>query len=223
MQQFGDNIWISEDEIRLAPGVYFPVRMTAIRLVDGSILLYSPIKLSDEKAENVRHLGPVRYIVAPNLFHHLFVLDALKLFPGAELYIADGLEKKRKDLKSYKYLSHPPEEWQDDIELVAFDGVPLLGEYVFYHKRSRTLITADVVFNIESARNWLTRMILRFDGIYKKLSQGRLTEFITKDRAARIESTRKILNLDFDKVVMAHGAPITRDAKILMREKCLPL
>ena len=222
MEQFGDNIWTLEDEIRVAPGVYFPVRMTVIRLVDGSVVLHSPIKMSNEDAEKVRHLGPVRYIVAPNLFHHLYVLDALKFFPEAELYIADGLEKKRKDLKKYKYLSQFPKEWQEDIELVLYEGVPMLGEYVFFHKKSRTLITADVVFNIESARNWFTRIILRVDGIYKQFSQGRLSEFMTRDRAARSASMKRIMNLEFDKVIMAHGSPVTQDGKTLMRETCLP-
>lgn len=220
MKQFGDNIWTLEDEIRLGPGVYFPVRMTAIRLVDGSVVLHSPIKMSKEDAENVRQLGPVRYIVAPNLFHHLYVLDALKLFPEAELYIADGLEKKRKDLKNYKYLSQCPKQWQQDIELVPYEGVPLLSEYLFFHKKSRTLITVDVVFNMESARNWFTRMILKVDGIYKKFSQGRLTELMTRDRAARSASMKKIMDLDFDKIIMAHGSPVTQSAKAKMRAIC---
>lgn len=222
MKEFAENIWTFEEEAKVAPAVHFPMRMTAMRLTDGSVVLHSPIKISAEVAEQIRQIGPVRYIAAPNLFHHLFILDALKLFPEAELYIADGLEKKRKDLKNYKHLSQAPTEWGEDIELTLYEGIPMVGEYVFLHKKSRTLITTDVVFNIECAKNWVSRMLFKLDGIYQQISQGRLLKLITKDRKARQASMEKIIELDFDKVLMAHGPPIIKDAKAQMRKACLP-
>jgi hypothetical protein len=172
MSFFGANIWSFEDEIQVAPSVYFPVRMTAIRLSSGSIVLHSPIKMSDQLVEQIQQLGSVDFIVAPNRFHHLFVLDAVKQFPSSELYLADGLEKKRRDIKNYQYLSRPPAAWAEELQVFKYEGVPKLGEYVFYHYESRTLITTDIVFNMRTAKNWLTRSILRVDGIYQKSARG---------------------------------------------------
>lgn len=222
MDFFGENIWSFEDEIRVAPGIFFPVRMTAIRLSNGGLLLYSPIKMSEYLVKQVEQLGPVNFIIAPNKFHHLFVLDALEYFPKAELYIADGLEKKRPDFKNYKHLSETPDVWAEDIEVIKYEGVPKLGEYVFFHKKSKTLVTADVVLNMGTAKNWFTRNLLKIDGIYQKLSQGRLTDLMTKDKNKRSVSNQKIMDLEFEKVLMAHGDAIRKDAKNLMKEALLP-
>jgi hypothetical protein len=179
--------------------------MTVIRLESGRLILHSPINMTDETVNEIEKLGSVDYIVSPNNFHHLFVLNALKSFPKAELYVADGLEKKRPDLKNYKLLSHATNLWPGEIEVMRYEGVPKLSEYVFFHKKSKTLITTDIVFNMKTAKNWLTRIVLKIDGIYQKTSQGRLTNLLTKDKTKRLSSNQKILGLDFDKVIMAHG------------------
>ena len=54
MKQFGENIWTYTKEIKVAPAVYFPAQMTVIRLSDGSLVLHSPLRISDEMAEKIK-------------------------------------------------------------------------------------------------------------------------------------------------------------------------
>ena len=73
--------------------------MTCIRLDDGSLFVHSPVKLDAELRKAVDERGPVRAVVAPNRFHHLFVGEWAAAYPDASVYGAPGLEEKRPDLR----------------------------------------------------------------------------------------------------------------------------
>ena len=72
-----------EDNIGL---IELGARMTAIRMADGSVAVYSPITLTEALRHELDEIGPVRTVIAPNKFHHLFVadyLDATRRYRGA--------------------------------------------------------------------------------------------------------------------------------------------
>jgi len=66
------------------------VRMTILRFGDG-LLFYSPVEMSGEERTAVEALGPVHAIVAPNLYHHLFLRAAIEAWPDARVLVPDGL------------------------------------------------------------------------------------------------------------------------------------
>ena len=86
-------------------------------------------------------LGPVRAIVAPSTFHHLFVADAQRAFPGVPTHAVAGLEKKRRDLALEPL---PDARWRDELERVVI-GNRIMREVVMLHRASRTLIAVDLV------------------------------------------------------------------------------
>jgi len=71
-------------------------RMSVIALKDGGTLIYSPIPISESVLTQVEHLGPPRYIVCPNQFHHLFVEEWVARYPQAKLIGPKELSKKAK-------------------------------------------------------------------------------------------------------------------------------
>lgn len=83
LQRFGESLWIAEGERIRMLGIPFGTRMTIVRLADGGMWLHSPIAARDELVAAVEALGPIRHIVAPNKFHHLFVGEWLERFPYA--------------------------------------------------------------------------------------------------------------------------------------------
>ena len=57
---------------QVLPGrFHVPTRMTALPLQDGGVALVSPIPIDDALAQQVAALGTVRFLIAPNLLHHL--------------------------------------------------------------------------------------------------------------------------------------------------------
>ncbi|MEO0689713.1 MAG: hypothetical protein AAFY51_05355 [Pseudomonadota bacterium] len=61
--------------------------MAAIRLRDGRLALYSPVKdLSHEAVERISSMGGAAVLIAPSHFHHLGQREYLEAFPGASIY-----------------------------------------------------------------------------------------------------------------------------------------
>ena len=151
-------------------------------------------------------LGPVAYLVAPNLFHHLFVGQWKQAFPEAAIYAAPGLDTKRPDLEIAGVLTGEPEPgWSESLDQVLVGGFPLANEVVFFHRPSRTLISTDLAFNIGPSSPLLTRLIFRLGGAYGRLSPTILERIFVRDRPAFRQSLERILAWPFDRVVVAHG------------------
>jgi hypothetical protein len=86
--------------------------MTIIRLAGGVLMVHSPIHLAQELLFDAGSIGSVRFIVAPNRFHHLFVADWQRAYPNAQTFCAPGLDTKRADLNFTSILGDdPPAAW----------------------------------------------------------------------------------------------------------------
>lgn len=74
--------------------------------------------------EDLRKIGIVRYILAPNKCHHLYFLPFLHAYPSAEGFIADSLESKRPDLSRFALV---PREapWSSEIQGFFIDACPV--------------------------------------------------------------------------------------------------
>ena len=65
------------------------VRMTLIE-TRGGVVIYSPVTLTQSHIEQIERIGPVSTIMAPNLFHHLFLRPCIAAFPNARVLISRG-------------------------------------------------------------------------------------------------------------------------------------
>lgn len=214
LEQISESMWYAEHDLFLVGGIHFRGRMTVVRLSDGSLWLHSPIPIDDELASEIADLGDVKHIVAPCLFHHLHFKKCAERYTGARKYGVPGFDKKRPDIKFDEFLSGvAPTSWCGDIEQRLIEGVPKLNEVVFFHKSTKTLIVTDLVFHIYEVKNWISRVVFRMVGAYQKLSQSRLIRSVTKDRNAAKASVQKMLEWDFQRLVMAHGRIVEEDAK----------
>ena len=80
MHSLGKNIsYIDGDSVRFYTLPY-TTRMVVIRLADGSLWLHSPIQFTSDLAKQIDALGEVRYLVAPNKLHHLFLIFYLNYY-----------------------------------------------------------------------------------------------------------------------------------------------
>ena len=205
MRQLHSDLWISDSPLRFL-GLEVGARMTVVRLPDSTLMLHSPIAADPDLVREVKALGSVAYIVAPNLFHHLFAGEWQRACPEAQLYVASGLEVKRADLAIAGVLTDEPEAgWSGVVDQVVVGGFPFANEVAFFHRPSATLILTDLAFNIGPSSPRLTRAAFRLGGSYGRLSPTLLERILTKDRAAFRHSLERILAWPFDRVVVAHG------------------
>lgn len=212
LKEVAKDMWCAQGDLFMPGKIHFPVRMVVVRVDEGSLCLHSPIALDEETIGELKALGEVKWIIAPNKLHHLYVEKAKEAFPDALLYGAPGLEEKRKDIDFDHILDEDKcYPWSSVLQHKMVKGAPEMNEFVFFHELTQTLIVTDLVFHIQGCQNWRSVLLFRLVGAYRRLSQSRLWRLFTKDRNAAGASVREILSWDFKRVVMAHGAIVEGD------------
>ncbi|MEM1023423.1 MAG: hypothetical protein AAF627_05180 [Myxococcota bacterium] len=216
MEQIAEDVWGVHDSLWMAGGsIHFSLRTTIWR-DDRGLVIHSPVR-PGPWVEEVKKLGEVYAIMAPNLLHHLFVRPVQELFPEATLYGPLGLEAKRKNLRFDRLLEGGEDVFGSGVEIHKVAGAPKIEELVVYHGPSRTLIVTDLLFNMTEPQGWLTPWIMRMVGTYKRPAQSRLFKLMSEDKAAQARSLEPILALPFQRIVMAHGEVIQGDAETLAK------
>ena len=211
-----DQVWVADAPNRFY-GLEFGSRMTVVRLTDGSLFLHSPIAIDRTIKADIDALGPVRHIIAPNLYHHLHAKAATELYPSAQLHLAPGLDKKRPDLRADAVLGGGRESsWPGEIEAIPIDGYRL-NETVFVHRPSQTLLCSDLLENFKTSDDWFTRAFLKLNGVHGKPGVSRALRTAFRDKRAARKSIDVILEHPFDRIALAHGDPITHDGRETLR------
>lgn len=204
LTQLYQNIWTAESVQRFL-GVDFGGRMTVIRLSSGDLFLHSPVKLNDELAAELEALGEVKYLIAPNKFHHLHITDYINKYLYAEVWGAPGVEKKRGDIKFAGEMNNEIAPlWDDEVEFVLFEGVPFINEVVFYHPKSKIVMFTDLVFDYSTDECLGIKIYGWIDGVYGKPDLSRLIKYMVRDREKARESVQRILSWDFDRATCTH-------------------
>jgi hypothetical protein len=205
LRELDRNIWVEERPQRFY-GLEVGTRMTVMRLADGSLVLHSPVSLDIALRAELDALGRVRFAVAPSRVHHLYAGEVKNAYPETQLWAAPGVSKKRPDLVIDGVLADAgPVEWKGQVEHVFFRGRPFENEVVFLHRPSRTLLTCDLAFNFGPGTHFATRLLLQLIRSYGRFGPSRLDPLLIRDRKAARESLERILEWDFDRVVVGHG------------------
>jgi len=210
MRELAPDVFIAEAPQRFL-GLEVGARMTVLRLSTG-LLVHSPIAVDPS---TVAHLGEPRWVLAPNKLHHLHVgpwIDA-----GYQAWAAPGLPQKRPDLNFAGVISggeHPFGAQVATLGLTCFD---LSNEVVVLHRPSGTLIVTDLLFHFGPDAPWATRAAMRCLGGYPGCRTTLLEKVGMKRDIARREIAA-ILDWDFDRVVLAHGAVVEQGGKRALRD-----
>jgi len=212
LEEIADGVWGVGGVVNMGAGVSLPLRSTIIRLSDGTLWVHSPVRFTEAEASAIEALGPVRHIVAPSGFHHLYAGAALRRWPEARLSKSPALIKKRPDLSATHVLGDGAPPWGEAIHALPIAGAPSVAEFVFVHVPSGTLLVTDAVFNVRSAPNLASRLAYRLMGIGDGLAMGRLFQWVHRDRRVVGESLRAVLSLDIRRLVPCHGDVVDVDA-----------
>ncbi len=217
-----DEVWLVERPLTFY-GVEFGTRMTVLRLDGGGLLLHSPVALDTALEVAVRQLGEPRCIVAPNPFHHLWVPEWREAFPEAVLLAGPGLLARRPDLAPALEWPAEPDALRfgpDEVEIARFEGHPMHEELAVYHPRSGTLVLSDMLLNLghpQDAPPRLARLLLGLAQMSERPTPP--TDFkLGVDRAALARSLEPMYAWKFERIVLAHGRLIERDAREVFRD-----
>lgn len=216
---FAPSIWLASGDTVSVAGFRYPTRMAVIRLQGGGLVVWSPVALSDALRTAVDTLGPVRFVVAPNTLHHLYVSAWASAYPNARVFAAPGLAVRRRDLRIDSELGDGPEAvWAGEIDHVLM-RCAITTEAVLFHRASGTVLFTDLLQQFP--RGWFEgwrAVVARFDrmtGLEPQVPQKFRLAFVGRKAAARA-TLRQILSWPAERVVMAHGTPVTNDGRGLL-------
>jgi hypothetical protein len=219
LRQFGPGIWIADGSSVSTGGFHYGTRAAIIRLSDGGLFIWSPIKLTGDLRSDVGVLGEVRYLIPPNSLHHLFVDDWRAAYPNAKTYAPPGLKKKRRDITFVGDLGNEPATaWAGEIDQVVVRGNLITTEIVFFHRKSATVLFTDLIQQFPPG--WFSgwrAVVARMDLMLNEepAVPRKFRNTFVRRHAAR-EALARILQWPVEKVLMAHGTPVERDGKALI-------
>ena len=212
-----EDLWSVAGEHRYF-GLYLGTRMSIVRLPGGELWLHSVVAIDDILADEIQSHGPVRHIVMPDLYHHVYVADAIRRWPAARVYAPAAMRQKRPELRIDADLSATADPgWCGAFVPLHIDG-SMLDETVFVHQPSRTLIAADLVENFQTSSHVGTRLYLMAAGLYGRVGWSRFLRPAYRDRKAARQSIDRLLGLDFDRIVLAHGQVLEQGGRAAVRE-----
>jgi hypothetical protein len=216
--QHSAGIWSTEYSLDWPAGlIRIPVRMTVIQLDDGRLIVHSPGPISRELGDELDALGPVRFIVVPQQ-HGKFTRAAAERFPDAQLLAAAAAPRGQTSVAFHSSLTdETPAAWKGQVESHLVRGFRL-GEVVLLHRASRTLVIADLCFNIHEAPSRAARAFCRANGMWRHFGPSRLIRLLAvSDRAAFQRSLDRILQWDFERIIPGHGDVVERGGRAALR------
>ncbi len=212
LEKIAPSLWIHTQDFAMQ-GVEVGTRSILIEYAPEKLMLICPGPSSVPYAEHINALGQMAHIVAPNGFHHLYLPKAAKHWPEAQVWGPGAVKKKQPDVALTQLEPDFVFPWQDTVKTLATRGT-LLQEYVFFHEASRTLVVTDLVFNVLHPKGWKAHLLTFVMGTRGKLACSRLIKRVAlKDRAAFKQSLQTILKWDFERIVMAHGEVLEKNAR----------
>jgi hypothetical protein len=194
-------------------GVRMGRRTLLVQLPDGSLQLHSPGRIDLSLQSRIEQIGPVSAIIVPTNFHDTYLRETLPLFPNATWYAPDGFPKIQPSDRPPQSFENAPPHWREVLTWKKLEGIPSLNEHLFLHRPSRTLLVADVVFNIGPEAGAWTRWFFQVNNAYNQLRPTRLFRACIKDRTAFRNSFEEVLQWDFDRLIPCHGKIVQTGAK----------
>ena len=211
-----EDVWVVDGApMGAGPGGLLPltIRMTVVRLPDGSLWLHSPVPYDPSLAAALQALGAVGHLVAPSRAHASFIAEWQRAFPDAVLHAAEGVAadaaKDGRPLRVDAEIGATPDPRWGGAFAVALARGSYLTEAAFFHRAARTLVLTDLIANLEPARlSWGLRLVARAAGVldpHGAMPRHLRATFLGKQRADLRAAVRTMLGWAPERVLFAHG------------------
>jgi Domain of unknown function (DUF4336) len=208
----------------------FTTRMTVVQVASGDLFLHSPIAFNAPLAQQLSSMGRVRHLVSPNQFHYAHIGEWARAFPDAITWASPRVRRRaraRRIAVQFKrdLSAQAPEDWRNEIDQTTIPG-GIFGEFVFFHKESRTLILTDTIINFELdklAQPW--RFVTRLSGMYYPHGQiffGMRLPLLLQRRKSKA-AVERILSWQPERIIISHGRCFESNAGAVLRRLFGPL
>jgi hypothetical protein len=192
--------------------------VTVMRLSSGRLVIHSTAPFTMEDVKDINALGQPAWLTEATLFHDTFATAGRSAFSDIPYFVPEGFRRSVGNTSSANphpaFLHTPPPEWRSELEVLELEGMPNVREHVFFHRLTRTLIVADLVFNFGPHATAWTRWFFRWAGDISEFpGMSRLFRGSVRDPTAFARSVQLMMQWDFDRLIVGHGEIIHSGAK----------
>jgi hypothetical protein len=177
-----EGLWHAE---RMVSGV--PLRSVALRLADGRLAIYSPVRGLGKAAHlALTKIGQPAILIAPNHYHNLGLSEYAATYPGiatvGSTVAAPRLRRKcTNDLSDETLLR---QAFPSNVSLLLPPGTKTGEVWISVESsNARVWIVGDAFFNIAKTPRSAMGLLLRILGISPGLRIGTSFRWLLKDRA----------------------------------------
>ncbi|KAK9387842.1 hypothetical protein V1515DRAFT_534762 [Lipomyces mesembrius] len=199
----------------------------------NSVVVIAPVPYGDESAAIVGSRD-VKFLIAPDFEHHMALKSWKAKYPAAKIIGVEGLRGRKAsqgvhvdhEISIANKVISPTEGGIEDPELdEVFKFVYLPShsnkELITYHIPTKTLIEADLLFNLpaieqysKSSTNPRSGLTKLFNTLHPDSSwHRRMVSAVLKDKEGAKTGLRAIQSLDYETIIPCHGDVIATDAK----------
>ena len=197
---------------RPPPGLRYSRNMVVVCGADGLVLV-NPVRLSsDAEAALLRH-GPVRHVVRLGTYHGRDDAYYVETF-GAQFWAAPGDYRHPLPASMRELSEHSPGPIPGARAVVFHQAT--LPEAVLFMPEHRLLLTCDSVqhYGRDPLLSPLARLVMLPMGFFRPCVIGPLwRKAVTPDHGSLRPDFERVLGLDFDNLISAHGTPKLGGAK----------
>ena len=186
--------------------------VTVIRTQSGKTLIHSTAPFSEEEIKSIRQIGKPGWLLEATNFHDTNAPAGRAAFQGIPYLVPEGFPKA--DSLEALTIEAGTAGLDEEFKFIKIEGIPKLNEHAVFHVPSRTLILADLIFNLpESVGGWTKWLLKTASRIDQFPGQSAYFRHFIEDQSAYQKSIRKLALLDFNKIIFGHGEPIIDQAK----------
>ncbi len=220
LRPLADGLWCVDHREFSVGGLQIGTRTTVIRLSDGTLVVHSPGPLSPANFDEIRAIGLVSHVIAPNRMHNLYYASACAAFPDASHLAVPGFSPKQPGARLDGILTETlPASLAGDLEAIPLLGAAKLNELLLFHPSTATLLAVDVAFNIRNATGFL-HFAMWLNGANDRFCMTRLgkSQYLD-DHAASAKSVDRACDAwPIERVVVAHGEVLETGGRLALRD-----
>ncbi len=150
-RQIADDVVLMSFPFRTL-GIDFRRNVTLLRLGDGRVVIHSTAPFTGQDIAAIRSFGEPAWLMDATLMHDTFAKEGRAALPDLQYLAPDGFAKAS-GLPTQS-LDLPPADWAGEIDVLKIDGTKK-NEHALFHRRSRTLVVADLFFSLPpKTRGW---------------------------------------------------------------------
>jgi hypothetical protein len=166
-------------------------------------------------------MGPVKFIIAADDFHHMFIREYTQAYPQAKLIGTPRAVRKNTDMNfSGCWGQDTPGTqygFEPEIQYRQFSGF-ITKDVAFYHSPSRSLIVPDLIFNLPPREQyslsgtWFPFWLLLLNPF--SIFHGFFTLFFGfMNPFAMRRDAKAVQEWDFERIIPCHGDVVEKNAR----------